>query len=84
VTGAGGSIGAELSRQLAQFNLQSLVLLDRYENTLFELGSGPARTAASIIDWPSPTSRTHGASIGSSPQSGLSWCSTPLRTSTCR
>jgi FlaA1/EpsC-like NDP-sugar epimerase len=38
VTGAGGSIGAELSRQLAQFNLQSLVLLDRYENTLFELG----------------------------------------------
>lgn len=37
VTGAGGSIGSELSRQLAAFGPSRLLLLDRYENSLFEL-----------------------------------------------
>jgi FlaA1/EpsC-like NDP-sugar epimerase len=37
VTGAGGSIGSELARQLAGFGPAALVLLDRYENALFEL-----------------------------------------------
>jgi FlaA1/EpsC-like NDP-sugar epimerase len=37
VTGAGGSIGAELSRQLAGLGPAKLVLVERYENALFEL-----------------------------------------------
>jgi FlaA1/EpsC-like NDP-sugar epimerase len=37
VTGAGGSIGAELSRQIAAANPSSLVLFERYENSLHEL-----------------------------------------------
>lgn len=38
ITGAGGSIGSELARQLAHFNPERLILLDRSENELFKLG----------------------------------------------
>ena len=37
VTGAGGSIGSELCRQLANLNLKCLILVDRSETHLFEI-----------------------------------------------
>lgn len=37
VTGAGGSIGSELCRQLCQFNPGRLVLIERSENALFNV-----------------------------------------------
>lgn len=37
VTGAGGSIGSELARQLKEFDPASLILLDKDENGLFEI-----------------------------------------------
>ncbi|OPX84704.1 MAG: UDP-N-acetyl-alpha-D-glucosamine C6 dehydratase [Pelotomaculum sp. PtaB.Bin104] len=37
VTGAGGSIGAELSRQVAKFSPGQLILLGRGENSIYEI-----------------------------------------------
>lgn len=52
VTGAGGSIGSELCRQIATFKPQMLVLLDNYENNLYELQLELAR------DYPDQECRT--------------------------
>lgn len=38
ITGAGGSIGSELTRQLAKMGPKRLVLLDIYENGVYDLG----------------------------------------------
>jgi FlaA1/EpsC-like NDP-sugar epimerase len=37
VTGAGGSIGSELCRQVAEYGPRTLILYDRYENSLYDL-----------------------------------------------
>jgi len=37
VTGAGGSIGSELCRQVARFAPERVVLVERYENALFQI-----------------------------------------------
>jgi FlaA1/EpsC-like NDP-sugar epimerase len=37
VTGAGGSIGSELCRQVCRFGPERLVLVERFENALFEV-----------------------------------------------
>jgi FlaA1/EpsC-like NDP-sugar epimerase len=37
VTGGGGSIGAELCRQIAKYNPRQLLILDFYENNVYEL-----------------------------------------------
>jgi FlaA1/EpsC-like NDP-sugar epimerase len=40
VTGAGGSIGSELCRQIVKYNPSHLVLFDRYENSTFDVDRG--------------------------------------------
>ncbi len=48
VTGAGGSIGSELTRLVARFDPSELVLLERSENALFEIDRQLARSFPTV------------------------------------
>ena len=56
VTGAGGSIGSELCRQIAQLGVGELLMVERAENALFDIATelqanpGPARVTAALAD----------------------------------
>src|SRR5262249_50661804 len=49
VTGAGGSIGAELCRQLCRFGPARLVLIERAQNALFEIHREPAAAFPHVL-----------------------------------
>jgi FlaA1/EpsC-like NDP-sugar epimerase len=49
VTGAGGSIGSELCRQVVAAAPSKLILLDRYENTLFQIHHELSRSSSQAV-----------------------------------
>lgn len=49
VTGAGGSIGSEIARQLAKLPIAKLVVLDHDENSIFELNGELQSTARQLV-----------------------------------
>jgi O-antigen biosynthesis protein WbqV len=49
VTGAGGFIGSEISRQVASLPVSKLILLDQDENSIFELINELQCTCAEIV-----------------------------------
>jgi FlaA1/EpsC-like NDP-sugar epimerase len=49
ITGAGGSIGSELCRQVARFPVRRILLLDQDENSIFEI-HGNLRTLAPDLE----------------------------------
>lgn len=48
ITGAGGSIGAELCRQVALFNPEQIVMLDHDENGIFEVSTSIAARSGHV------------------------------------
>ncbi|MEY4338692.1 MAG: hypothetical protein RLZ14_542 [Actinomycetota bacterium] len=80
VTGAGGSIGSELCRQLHRFNPEKVYMLDRDESGLHAVqlsidGKGMLDDHGLVL----PTSATRNGSTRCSPSCGRTWCSTPRR-----
>lgn len=51
VTGAGGSIGSELTRQLAKMKPERLILLDIYENGVYDLGQELGRAYGDSLNF---------------------------------
>ena len=87
VTGAGGSIGSELCRQVAHARPGRLVLLGHGENSIFEIATASCRDAYPDVHVV-PVHRRHPrrerAARRCSHGSGPTSSSTPPRTSTCR
>ena len=86
VTGAGGSIGSELCRQIVKLEPASLVMFERYENSLhavrLELEDGKPACGLHPVDW---RRRRHGVrQRGRCSSTSRRSSSTPPRTSTCR
>ncbi|NLX12373.1 MAG: polysaccharide biosynthesis protein [Phycisphaerales bacterium] len=52
ITGAGGSIGSEMCRQIAQFNPKKLLLIERMENALFEINRELERECPALVRVP--------------------------------
>ncbi len=50
VTGGGGSIGSEICRQIARFDLQRLIIFDVYENNAYDLQNELLQTYDDKID----------------------------------
>ena len=85
VTGAGGSIGSELCRQLVRMEVGRLVLADHAENNLFQIDRELRESDAASRSCPrSPTCATRRAWRRSSRPTGRPSCSTRPPTSTCR
>ena len=85
VTGAGGSIGAELCRHIARFRPAKLVLFDLSEAAVYAIQTALADGFRSCR-WrrSSATSSTRRWSSRCWPASGRASSSTPAPTSTCR
>jgi FlaA1/EpsC-like NDP-sugar epimerase len=49
ITGAGGSIGSEIARQVASFDPDTLVLLDHDETHLFDVAASMERSAIQVL-----------------------------------
>jgi len=52
VTGAGGSIGSELCRQIVEFRPQALILYERHENSLYTIASELADNGHALLSYP--------------------------------
>ena len=85
VTGAGGSIGSELCRQIGRLSPHRLVLVDHAEDNLFEVERSLAERGVPGVD-PDHRRRQGHAPDGARSWSSTRrrWCSTRRPTSTCR
>ena len=84
VTGAGGSIGRELCRQVSATGARRLVMVDHSENNLFEIDLELRERGHSGLLVPVIADCNASAMERPSRPSGPRSCSTRRRTSTCR